>query len=86
MILAALMLAPFMVPLEQRVEDCGSSFTRDECISSQRSRVLICASAETENISDWDLALVIFQNPGESLENAKVDLADERANGCDEGD
>ena len=76
-------LGAMLVPPAARIEDCGASFTRDECISYQRSRALICASAETENISDWDLAFVIFQQPGESLVNAKVDLADERANGCD---
>jgi hypothetical protein len=62
---------------------CGNVYTRDECVKYYRDRNLICASRETQNISDYDPALVIFQGPSESLKNAKVDLAIERTNGCD---
>lgn len=61
---------------------CGS-FTKDECVMYHRARNLICASRETQWISDYDPALVIFQQPGETLDNAKIDLSEERTNGCD---
>jgi hypothetical protein len=45
----------------------------------------ICWTTESRNIRDDDPALLLFweRDEGESIDNAKVDLADERVNGCD---
>jgi len=47
---------------------------------------LICSVPATEPIRDDDPALVIFwqRKDGERIEDAKVDLSDERWNGCDQ--
>lgn len=45
----------------------------------------ICWTTESRHIRDDDPALLLFwqRDEGESIESAKVDLADERVNGCD---
>lgn len=45
----------------------------------------ICWTTESHNIREDDPALLLFwdREDGESIDNAMVDLADERVNGCD---
>jgi hypothetical protein len=45
----------------------------------------ICWTVESHAIRDDDPALLLFweRDEGESIDNAKVDLAEERVNGCD---
>jgi hypothetical protein len=48
-------------------------------------RKIICARKETgEDMDLEDPAILIFWDKGESRDNAMVDLAGERANGCDQ--
>lgn len=45
----------------------------------------ICWTTETRNMRVDDPAILLFwdREDGESIDNAMVDLADERVNGCD---
>ena len=54
-----------------------------EPVSWTRRHKLICSRPEIENIRDDDPALPLFRDRGESLEDAKVVLAVERANVSD---
>jgi hypothetical protein len=44
---------------------------------------LVCSVPKDARIADDDPALPIFRDKGERIEDSKVDLADERVNGCD---
>lgn len=46
-------------------------------------QALICSVRETDHIRNDDPALPVFRDRGERIEDAKVDLAIERVNGCD---
>lgn len=56
---------------------------QDACSVARQQ--FICWTRESERIDDHDPALLLFweREEGESIENAKVDLAYERVNGCD---
>jgi hypothetical protein len=78
-----------VIPLVAAVlATCGHMPQSHEALSLKCWSVtqdLICSRSETQHISDHDPALPIFwqKKYGEKIEDAKVDLADERTNGCD---
>lgn len=86
-LIAGIATCGFQEATAMQCADVNGGAVRAPTSAEQRfalQQKLICARPETG--ADMDLedpALLVFWDDGESRDNALVDLADARANGCD---
>ena len=58
---------------------------REQNACANARQAFVCWTTESQHIRDTDPALLLFWNrdEGESINDAKIDLAIERVNGCE---